>query len=98
MLYEEMRLATKTRHFFFSYHSAQGSLQLQINFHGNVFGNKWCRCNEGSLYLKYSITLHLSSFLYTLVCLKTAGRVANIVGLGTSEWNWRHEMFNALVQ
>ena len=26
------------------------SVQQQINFNGNVFGNKCCRCNEGSLY------------------------------------------------
>ena len=27
------------------------SLQQQIHFNGNVFGNKCCPCNEGSLYL-----------------------------------------------
>ena len=27
------------------------SVQQQIRFNGNVFGNKYCRCNEGSLYL-----------------------------------------------
>ena len=27
------------------------SLQ-QIYFNGNIFGNNWCRCNEGSLYQK----------------------------------------------
>ena len=26
------------------------SVQQQIHFNGNVFGNKCCRCNEGSLY------------------------------------------------
>ena len=26
------------------------SLQQQIHFNGNVFANKCCRCNEGSLY------------------------------------------------
>ena len=26
------------------------SVQQQIYFNGNVFGNKCCRCNEGSLY------------------------------------------------
>ena len=25
------------------------SLQQQIQFNGNIFGNKCCRCNEGSL-------------------------------------------------
>ena len=26
-------------------------LQQQINFNGNIFGNKCCHCNKGSLYL-----------------------------------------------
>ena len=26
------------------------SLQQQIHFNGNIFGNKCCRCNEGSLH------------------------------------------------
>ena len=26
------------------------SLQQQIHFNGNLFGNNYCRCNEGSLY------------------------------------------------
>ena len=26
------------------------SLQQQIHSNGNIFGNKCCRCNEGSLY------------------------------------------------
>ena len=26
------------------------SVQQQCHFNGNVFGNKCCRCNEGSLY------------------------------------------------
>ena len=35
------------------------SVQQQIHFTGNVFGNKRCRCNEGSLYFL---------FLYENVC------------------------------
>ena len=30
--------------------SITDSLQQQIHFNGNIFGNKYCRCNEGSLY------------------------------------------------
>ena len=30
--------------------SIKDSLQQQIHFNGNIFGNKYCRCNEGSLY------------------------------------------------
>ena len=26
------------------------SVQQQIHFNGNVFENKWCRCNEGWVY------------------------------------------------
>ena len=32
--------------------SIKDSLQPQIHYNGNVFGNKCCRCNEGSLYHK----------------------------------------------
>ena len=28
----------------------KNSLQQQIYFDNNIFGNKWYRCNEGSLY------------------------------------------------
>ena len=28
----------------------QSSLQQQIHFNGNIFGNKCCHCNKGSLY------------------------------------------------
>ena len=30
--------------------SIKDSLQQQIHFNGNIFGNTCCRCNEGSLY------------------------------------------------
>ena len=30
--------------------SIKDSLQQQIHYNGNIFGNKCCRCNEGSLY------------------------------------------------
>ena len=32
------------------------SVQEQIHFNGNVFGNKCCRCNEGSLYFQVIIS------------------------------------------
>ena len=31
--------------------SIKDSLQQQIHFNGNIFGNKCCRCNDGSLYI-----------------------------------------------
>ena len=31
------------------------SLQQQIHFNGNVFGNKCYRCNEGSLYQTFLV-------------------------------------------
>ena len=31
--------------------SIKNSLQQQIHYNGNIFGKKFCRCNEGSLYL-----------------------------------------------
>ena len=31
--------------------SIKDSLEQQIQFNGNIFGNKCCHCNEGSLYL-----------------------------------------------
>ena len=40
----------KTRTFLHIIVSIKGSLQKQIQFNGNIFGNKCCRCNEGSLY------------------------------------------------
>ena len=29
------------------------SLQQQIHFNNNIFGKKYCRCNEGPLYLYF---------------------------------------------
>ena len=31
------------------------SLQQQIHVNGNIFGNKCCRCNEGSLYYRSKV-------------------------------------------
>ena len=42
----------KTRHFLCIILSIKKSLQHQIHFKGNIFGNKCCQCNEGSLYLQ----------------------------------------------
>ena len=41
----------KTRSFLHIILSIKDSLQQQIHFNGNIFGNKCCRCNEGSLYM-----------------------------------------------
>ena len=48
MFYEETRI--KQGHSYISFMSIKDSLQQQIHFNGNIFGNKCCRCNEGSLY------------------------------------------------
>ena len=40
----------KTRAFLHIIVSIKYSLQQQIHFNGNIFGNKFCRCNEVSLY------------------------------------------------
>ena len=48
MFYEEIRI--KQGLFLPVILSIKDSLQRQINYNGNVFGNKCCRCNEGSLY------------------------------------------------
>ena len=40
----------KTRPFLHIILSIKDSLQQEIHFNGNIFGNKFCRCNEGSLY------------------------------------------------
>ena len=40
----------KTRSFLHIILSNKDSLQQQIHFNGNIFGNKCCHCNEGSLY------------------------------------------------
>ena len=32
--------------------SIKDSLEQRIHYNGNIFGNKCCRCNEGSLYHK----------------------------------------------
>ena len=51
------------------------SLQQQIHFNGNIFGNKCCRCNEGSLYFSVllfhagvSFGVHL--FTYRIAILR----------------------------
>ena len=45
MFYEE-----KTRPFLHIILSIKDSLEQQIHNNGNIFGNKCCCCNEGSLY------------------------------------------------
>ena len=50
-----MRNKNKTRPFLHIILSIKVSLQKQIHNSGNIFGNKCCRCNEGSLYKKYAV-------------------------------------------
>ena len=37
--------------------SIKDSLQQQIHYNGNVCGNKYCRCSEGSLYLSEMVII-----------------------------------------
>ena len=48
MFYEEIRI--KHGIFCISFSSLGILYKLQIHFNSNIFGNKSCRCNEGSLY------------------------------------------------
>ena len=57
--YEEIK-TYKTRPFLHIMVSSKDSLQQRIHFNGNIFGNKCCRCNEGSLYV--NSTLYLPPF------------------------------------
>ena len=47
MFYEEVRI--KQGLFLYIILSIKDSLQQQIYYNGNIFGNKCCHCNEGSL-------------------------------------------------
>ena len=50
MFYEKIRIKLSYLHLILS---IMDSVQQQIHFNGNFFGNKCCCCNEDSLYLKY---------------------------------------------
>ena len=41
----------KTKHFFCIILPIKDSLQQQIHFNGNIFWDRWLRCNEVSLYV-----------------------------------------------
>ena len=44
------------------------SLQQQIHLNGKIFGNKWCRCYEGSLYTLFCVgTCSLEHSFYGIV-------------------------------
>ena len=49
MFYEEIRI--KQCFFLHIILSIMDFLQQQTHFNGNIFGNKCCRCNKGSLYI-----------------------------------------------
>ena len=65
----------KTRPFFHINLLIKYSVQQQIHFNGNVFGNKCYRLNEGSLYMEfkqscpYSILLGPSNQMSCLDCI-----------------------------
>ena len=48
MFYEEIRI--KQGFIIHMILSIKDSLQHQIHYNDNIFGNKRCRCNEGLLY------------------------------------------------
>ena len=56
MFYEKIRI--KQGLFLHIILSIKDSLQQQIHFSGNIFGNKCCRCNEGSLYFPQNKEWH----------------------------------------
>ena len=58
--------ATKktTRPFLHISLSIKDSLEQQIHYNGNIFRNKCCRCNEGSLYLTYLLKYYSQSGPY----------------------------------
>ena len=53
MFYEEIR--TKQDLFLHINLLIKYSVQQQLHFTGNSFGNKRCRCNEGSLYIQVEV-------------------------------------------
>ena len=59
------------------------SLQQQMDFSGNIFGNKCCSCNEGSLYFISMINFLIEASLCLIVffLLIAGGR-----GMGGRNW------------
>ena len=55
MFYKEIRI--KQGLFLYIILCIKDSLQQQIYYNGNIFRNKCCRCNEGSLYMNVAAIL-----------------------------------------
>ena len=72
---------SRTRPFLHINQLIKYSVQHQIHFNGNFFGNKWCHCNEGSLY--FEIT-HVSAL--QPVWLKHWGRNKVDSQIDFSDW------------
>ena len=69
MFYEEIRTKPDLLHI---YLLIRYSVQQQIHLNGNVFGNKWCRCNEGSLYLFSTYMAAFSVVTDFFICIGTS--------------------------
>ena len=56
-MFHEETSKKKTRPFLLVILLIKDSLQPQTHFNGNIFKNKCCRCNEGSLYKVCSVVI-----------------------------------------
>ena len=62
IFYEEIRIKIGPSNIILS---ITDSLQQQIHYNGNIFGNKCCRCNEGSVYniKQYTVSFKIDPLL-----------------------------------
>ena len=85
MFYEEIRTKQDRGPFLHIKLLIKCSVQQPIYFNGNIFGNKCCRCNEGSLYWDtftpsiLALKFEQVKFELLFKMYKTAGWVANSV-------------------
>ena len=61
--------------------SIKDSLQQQIHYNGNIFGNKCCRCNEGSLYRSANASAQSVQRLWRAFC--RLPRIQRLISLRT---------------
>ena len=70
VLYEEINIK-QGRSFLHIILSINDSLQQLIHFNGDIFWNKCCRCNEGSLYVLTSENIQTEKSIYSIVLYLT---------------------------
>ena len=66
----------------------KSSFKQQIHDNGNTFGNKYCCCNEGSLYKKVVVYLQGARLDITLCLLKYTENFT------TKKWNFSDKNFD----